>query len=467
MKSGLFQFDPNPGVVPPGSITNAELADMVAHTVKARAANSTGSPQDVPIDATLTFILDATLGRAAITGDVSVPSGSNTSTISNLALSKLANAAAQFDIVGRKTAGSGSWEDCTRADLNLARTDVAQSLVGTQTINGAALTAAKLTQTTSGTDPTNAALVLESTDGGASGPTTVHYHNSASPAANDLCRVMRAYFNNTSAASWLAGGLNVFATDVTAGSEDSELRFTTTVAGGNANRLVVGQGVYTAAATGGDPGLGNVNATNYFDDGVNINTIYAALAAANVFSNAAGQTITQTTAPATSPGGGTLLLQNTDSGVAGPILNLYHNSSSPAVSDIPGSIVFWSLNASAADFRNTLIRPVMDAVTAGAESAHLDFRVIQAGSIGVKATIGAGLYVGGTDPGAGSIATSTTGFSRAGVFTVGTLPAAGTAGAGARASVTDSLAPAYLVNIAAGGAAFSPVISDGTNWKSG
>lgn len=47
MRSGLFQYDPQPGVVPPGSITNAELADMAARTVKVNATNASTSPQDL------------------------------------------------------------------------------------------------------------------------------------------------------------------------------------------------------------------------------------------------------------------------------------------------------------------------------------------------------------------------------------------------------------------------------------
>lgn len=52
-------------------------------------------------------------------------------------------------------------------------------------------------------------------------------------------------------------------------------------------------------------------------------------------------------------------------------------------------------------------------------------------------------------------------------YTVATLPAAGTAGAGARAYVTDANATTYLSIVAGGGANIVPVFSDGTNWKIG
>jgi hypothetical protein len=53
------------------------------------------------------------------------------------------------------------------------------------------------------------------------------------------------------------------------------------------------------------------------------------------------------------------------------------------------------------------------------------------------------------------------------VFTVATLPAAGTVGAGTRAAVTDSNATTFNAIVAGGGSSFVPVISDGTNWRIG
>lgn len=53
------------------------------------------------------------------------------------------------------------------------------------------------------------------------------------------------------------------------------------------------------------------------------------------------------------------------------------------------------------------------------------------------------------------------------VYTVATLPAAATVGAGTRAAVTDASAPSFGAVVAGGGTAFTPVVSDGTNWRVG
>ncbi len=50
---------------------------------------------------------------------------------------------------------------------------------------------------------------------------------------------------------------------------------------------------------------------------------------------------------------------------------------------------------------------------------------------------------------------------------VASLPSAATAGAGARAMVTDATASTFASTVAGGGAITVPVYSDGTNWKVG
>ena len=70
-------------------------------------------------------------------------------------------------------------------------------------------------------------------------------------------------------------------------------------------------------------------------------------------------------------------------------------------------------------------------------------------------------------PLAGQNAIVATGAVKLGSFTVAGLPSAATVGAGSRAFVTDALTPTFMATVAAGGAVFTPVYSDGTNWKVG
>lgn len=73
-----------------------------------------------------------------------------------------------------------------------------------------------------------------------------------------------------------------------------------------------------------------------------------------------------------------------------------------------------------------------------------------------------------TLPGANAIVRITNVFrSRAQVSTVAALPSAATAAVGAKAFVSDALAPVFGATVAGGGAVATPVYSDGTNWKVG
>jgi hypothetical protein len=63
--------------------------------------------------------------------------------------------------------------------------------------------------------------------------------------------------------------------------------------------------------------------------------------------------------------------------------------------------------------------------------------------------------------------TQTYGVTKSTNYTVATLPSASTSGVGAKAFVTDALAPTFGATVATGGAIPVPVYSDGTNWKVG
>ena len=113
------------------------------------------------------------------------------------------------------------------------------------------------------TDPSiTGNLTQTSTDAGASGaPVHDLYRNSATPAASDNIGVRRWTGEDS------AGNTETYAEDVavildpTSGSEDAKLVRRTVVAGTLADRLHVGAGAWMEGATGGDPGVGKINAT--------------------------------------------------------------------------------------------------------------------------------------------------------------------------------------------------------------
>jgi hypothetical protein len=79
-----------------------------------------------------------------------------------------------------------------------------------------------------------------------------------------------------------------------------------------------------------------------------------------------------------------------------------------------------------------------------------------------------GTPIGATTPASGKFSSvESTSYVKTASTVVGSLPAAATAGAGARHFVTDATATTFLSVVAGGGANKVPVVSDGTNWLIG
>lgn len=161
-------------------------------------------------------------------------------------------------------------------------------------------------------------------------------------------------------------------------------------------------------------------------------------------------------------------IQNSDPGAFGPFMTMFHNSASPAVSDTIGGYDFFANDAAAAKRAYGGVRCYIDATTAAAVNGKVTLEAVRAGSFTQELTAGGGVKVGAPTGGVLGIGTlSVASVVRPGQFTVATLPSAATMGDGARASVTDALAPTFGATVAAGGAIHIPVYSDGSNWKVG
>lgn len=173
--------------------------------------------------------------------------------------------------------GQGGWifikdqataEWCTILGVvaNPVATDVANTFTAAQAFNQ------PVTITGSSVTP----LTRTSTDAGAGqGPIDDIFRDSASPAASDL--IGATQFNGRSSTgvkrTYVEGQAEIL--DATNASEDARYKIRTIVAGTLADRVLVGQGLFTVGATGGDKGANAINAGEIWDDGVSLEPIRA------------------------------------------------------------------------------------------------------------------------------------------------------------------------------------------------
>jgi hypothetical protein len=128
--------DSNATTIAADAVDNTKLANMAVNTIKGRITASTGDPEDLTaanVRTILGLAAIATSGSAAdlttgtlpagrfpaLTGDVTTTAGSLATTIANAAVTyaKMQNVSATSRVLGRKTAGAGSTEECTLSDV--------------------------------------------------------------------------------------------------------------------------------------------------------------------------------------------------------------------------------------------------------------------------------------------------------------------------------------------------------------
>jgi hypothetical protein len=96
------------------------------------------------------------------------------------------------------------------------------------------------------------AVTITSTDAGASvGPTLTLYRDSATPAANDLMGTLAYQGEDSAGNATTYSQLYATISDPTNGSEDGLLSIQTVVAGTVADRVSIGQGLYTTGSSDG------------------------------------------------------------------------------------------------------------------------------------------------------------------------------------------------------------------------
>lgn len=113
-------------------------------------------------------------------------------------------------------------------------------------------------------------LQITGTSAGAGGPRVFLTHDSASPATGDASSI-QALFRDTAGNLDALGTIQAYLGDPTSGSEDFQWRFGGYIAGADSALVRMGPGLQVGGPTGGMPAAqGEVNASAYYDDGVQI-----------------------------------------------------------------------------------------------------------------------------------------------------------------------------------------------------
>jgi hypothetical protein len=110
-------------------------------------------------------------------------------------------------------------------------------------------------------------LTLTSTEAGAAvGPTLNLFRDSVSPFTADVAGAVTFTARNSANAVVGYGSIQSVLADVTGGSEDGRINVATVINGSSVIVAQFGPGLVVGAPTGGDKGVGTINATGVYDD---------------------------------------------------------------------------------------------------------------------------------------------------------------------------------------------------------
>ncbi len=119
-------------------------------------------------------------------------------------------------------------------------------------------------------------LFLENFDDSATQGPTVNFfkHYSSGPTAGDFLGNITFDAPDSNGNYTSYAGIYSGCNDPTDGSEDGYITYATTIGGAANFRMTLASGLYMSDTLGFDKGLGTINAKDFYDDGVNINTLY-------------------------------------------------------------------------------------------------------------------------------------------------------------------------------------------------
>lgn len=250
---------------------------------------------------------------------------------------------------------------------------------GTPTITGAsaiyagASSASTLTGTIESkvTAAGGAAFVAIGTNAGAEGPRFYFYHDSSSPAANDIIGSLLFYGKDSETNVENYGSLYVVIDDPTSGSEDSHYQISTKLAGLLSSGLsIYGDRIFS---TGGVFGSQSQSKSTAIGATLEVNS--------------------------SSSGPDLFSAITTNAGTNGPIISTFHDSASPAANDQIGYFRAYGRDSAANLEVYSDIYTVIDDTTSGSEDSHVVIRPIMGGSNTEGVSVyGSGILLPDTDP---------------------------------------------------------------------
>ena len=227
-------------------VSLATLTDGIVCTVKVANANSA--------NATLNF---------NGTGALPIYVGNGTTMVAIGANAMAAGQDISFRYDSSLNSGGGGWQAGTSAALtNVAFTNVANNFTQQQTITYAGEGLAIISSAAGDV------AHFVSTDAGATGgPDLWLVRNSASPAASDVIGSLQLYGYNSFGVPVSYGSIVGKILDATSSSEDGQILVKAPIAGTPTTLMTLGPGAQLGAPTGGDKGVGTLNATGLYING--------------------------------------------------------------------------------------------------------------------------------------------------------------------------------------------------------
>lgn len=350
-----------------GSITVGYLSATAQHSLFGRSSVGAGAGEEIASSADM-FTLLGSANFAAARTNLGLVIGTDVQAF-DAELAAIAGLASAADRLPYFTGvGTASLATFTAFARTLMDDATATAALTTLTAPGLSLSNTFTSNQVISLTTATAALTLTSTESGSSSAAGIVFdRNSSSPATGDTITDIVWNGRDSAAASTVYSRLRGRIVDPVDASEDGGIDALTTLAGAEAVRLRIEQGVYHPSATGGDKGNNTLNFGSLFQNNVAVATL-----AGNTFT-AAQEVAVDTTYAAT--------LRRVNAGAVGVYYRALHDSASPAASDVLGGLSIWGRDSAANEQEYTLYDGLLLDATSTSEDAAATIKAITAGAI--------------------------------------------------------------------------------------